>query len=251
MKTLPAHLSVVLVAVILVAMAAGAIETQAQPPAAVARVRPLYSVQSDYGYHGHSTRPHYRIGLYPAYGRYGGVTAAGSYARELAAMTYAQGQYNRLTAEARAIHAEAERLEIENREMAADTYFAMRQASQQARAAERRPRPSSSEIAERARQAAPDHLSDDQLNAHTGELSWPLLLQTDRFATSRSELQAAFIHRAAHGGLASQQGLEARQAAYAMQTELKELVRQVHPTDYIEAQQFLRSLVYEVQLSVI
>ena len=61
-----------------------------------------------------------------------------------------------------------------------------------------------------------------------------------------AELQAAFIHRLAHGGLQSQQGAEARRAAETMQGELKKLIRDVHPADYIEAQKFLRSNEHEV-----
>ena len=248
MKTFAMQLTVASVAVTLVIITC-ATATQAQPPVTVARVQPLHSVHSDYSY---SSRPHHAYhGSYPRYYRHGGGSAWGNYARGIAAMTYAQGQYNRLTAEARVIGAEAERLEIENRQQRADAFFAMRQANQQARAALRRPRPTPEQIADRAKQAAPDRLSNVQLDPNTGQLSWPILLRADRFAVLRTDLDATFSQRAANRGLGQQESQKAGQLADAMLTELKSLVRQVQGGDFIEAQQFLRSLAYEAQLPVI
>jgi len=248
MKAFAMQLTVASVAVTLVIITC-ATATQAQPPVTVARVQPLHSVQSDYSY---SSRPHYpRHGLYPHYYRPWGGTAWGNYARGIAAVTYAQGHYNRLTAEARAINAEAERFEIENDQQRADTFFAMRQANQQARAALRGPRPTAEQLADRAQQAAPDRLSDGQLDANTGQLSWPVLLQTDQFAAMRANLDATFSQRAANRGLEQQESQKVRQLTDTMMTELVGLVRQVQGADFVEAQQFIRSLAYEAQLPVI
>ncbi len=247
MKTLPLLLTVALMTI-----AAGAVEAEAQPPVRVVQTGPLYSIDSDYDYHhDYPSRPSHYHGHRPAYFWHGGATAAGSYARGIAALTHAQGQYNRLTAEARVIDAEAVRLEIDNRQLAADTFFAMRQANQQARAALRKPRPSNTEIAERASKAAPDRLSSGQLDATTGELAWPVLLQTDEYSALRGEMQTVFQQRIAGRGLDRQRAVGAQQTAGAMQQKLKNSIRQVQAADYIEASRFLRSLTYEVQLSVI
>jgi len=80
------------------------------------------STSADYGY-----GPGYYV-VYPrVYPAWGGTTVAGSYARGLAALTHAQGVYNRLTAEARLIHAQAQAKELENRELRIQSYFAMRE----------------------------------------------------------------------------------------------------------------------------
>lgn len=242
MKTLSIQL-----AAALVALATLATDAPAQVPAGVTQVRPLYNVQSSYGY---GLRPHY-VAPYPhGYWR-GAATVAGSYARGLAALTYAQGQYNVLTAEARAIHAEARAREIENHELATQTYFAMRQTNREARAAERGPRASAAEIARRAEQAAPDRLSSSQLGADTGKVSWPALLQADQFAAFRAELEKTFSERAANGRITAEGREQTQQTANALLAELKRYVRQVPPSDYIEARRFIESLSHEAQLPVI
>lgn len=222
-----------------------------EPPAGVSRRRPLLSVQSDYS---PAARPHYYYAPYAPRAAYfwrGGATPAGSYARGLAALSLARGHYNRLTAQARVIHAEARRREIENREVAAESYFAMRQANRQSQASAARPRPSPAQLAQRAKQALPDRLERGQLDAKTGELSWPILLQTDRFADFRTDLQRTFSQRAAQRGLKPPQRLRAGRTTDAMAAELKKLVRQAAPHDYIEAHRFLESLAHEVRLLVI
>jgi hypothetical protein len=231
----------------LVASAALAADAQAQVPARVTRVQPLYNVDSNYSY---GLRPRYYLPN-PNYYWHRATTPAEGYARGIAAMTYAQGQYNRLTAAARVTHAEAVRREIENREMAAETYFAMRQANREARAAERGPSPTSADLARWAEQAKPDRLSPSQLTPNTGEVSWPALLQADEFAAFRAELEETFAERAANGRIAAEERDQAQQTTKAMLEGLKKLVREVHPNDYIEARRFLKSLAYEAQLPTI
>lgn len=242
MKTLPIQ-----IVAVLVALAAEATDAHGQLPARVTRMRPLYSVDTSYSYR---LRPSYYV---PRLGYYwhGGATAAGSYARGIAAMTHAQGVYNRLTAEARVIHAEARSREIENHEMAAETYFAMRQANRQAHSAARRPRLSSEEMARLAELANPDRLTEGQQNSTTGEVSWPILLQADEFAAFRRELENTLAQRVADQGLAPEEQLKAQQTIQAMLEELKRLVREVNPTDYVEARRFIKSLAYETRLPLI
>ena len=223
-------------------------DVQAQPPARVSSVPPLHNVQSQ---HSHAYPQSY-YGL-PRLGHHGhyASTVAGSYARGIAEMTDAAGRYNRLTAEARAIHAEAQLREIENHETYVRTYFAVKRINRQAVASMRSPRLSSAEIARRAKEALPDRLSPGQLDGLTGEVSWPVLLQADEFAALRAELEKAFAERAASRRLEVAKQTAARQTTDAMLGQLKRFVHDVHPNDYTEAKRFIRSLAYEVRLSVI
>ena len=249
MKSFFTKLAVALVAVSTVGQA------RAQQPARVAPVRPLYSVQSNYSM---GLLPgQYRYGHYPrhyGYGYHHASTAAEGYARGIAAMTYARGHYNRLTAEARAIQAEARARAIsdaiDNRQKAAETYFAMRAANREAQAALRGPRATPATLARIARQAAPERLGPTELSSNTGEVSWPALLQSDEYVAYRTELDEAFVQRASLGMITAEDRTSARQAAKAMLAELKKHVREVGPMEYAAARRFIESLSYEAQLPV-
>ncbi|OHB72646.1 MAG: hypothetical protein A2V70_17300 [Planctomycetes bacterium RBG_13_63_9] len=238
MKTLSIQLAAVTVTL---ALQSGA---EAQAPQNVAHVQPLHSVQSNYS-----------LGLRPGYyapAPYGlwyhhASTAAAAYQRGVAARIYAQGAYNRMTAEARVIHAEGRRREIENREMAAETYFAMRAANEEARAAQRRPRATEAELARFAEQAKPDRLSPSELSATTGAVSWPVLLQSDEFAELRAELESVFSTRAANGEIGADELAVVSQTTSAMLNQLRKTVRDVNPMDYVMARRFIESLAYEAR----
>lgn len=227
------------VGVVLVALATQ-VESLAQRPARVRQMAPLYRIESI-----SQLRPYFYYVPNANYHRYRAATAAESYARAVAAGLYAQGQFNRLSAEARVIHAEAYSREVDNRRLAAQTYFAMRQANREARAAERGPRPTPADLARFAAEGRPDRLSPSELSP-TGDLSWPMLLQGDEFAAFRADLEETFVQRAAIGGIPAEAQAKATQAAKAMLESLKTYVREVDPMDYIAARRFLESLANEI-----
>jgi len=203
------------------------------------------STSADYGY-----GPGYYV-VYPrVYPAWGGTTVAGSYARGLAALTHAQGVYNRLTAEARLIHAQAQAKELENRELRIQSYFAMREHNRQARAAERGPRLSAERAAEIAARRGPQRLTAEQLDPATGAIAWPVALQGPEFAELRKVLQAAFAHRAYHGSLSTEQVEQVEQAAEAMRLALKQRIREIPAADYLEAKRFLANLAFEARQPV-
>ena len=211
-------------------------DLQAQPATVSTTYRPVYGLRARYV-------------PTPLYYHHGG-TAAGSYMRGMASLTYAQGAYNRMTAEARAIAAEAQSKEIENRQQAATTYFAMREENRRARAEERGPRPSAEDLARLAREGRPDQLAANQLDPDSGRISWPALLQDDRFSGYRNELEYAFTQRAANGAIGAQQQARVQQVTTAMLGELRGYIRQVSPMEYTTARAFIQSLAYEAQLPV-
>ena len=223
---------------------AGQTEAQAQPHARAVSVSPAYGYQSNYG-----TWPRHG-GLYHHGWRHHASTAAEGYSRGVAAVIYAQGAYNRMTAEAMILAEDARSRNIANREQATATYFAMRDANRQARAEERGPRPSAEQLARLARQATPERLAANELNAATGRISWPALLQEAQFTSYRMELEYALAQRAANGRIGAQESARAQQAARAMLAELKKDVREVHPMEYTTARQFIESLAYETRLTI-
>jgi hypothetical protein len=216
-------------------------EVLAQRPARVAPVPPLWNVRSISAL---VPYPYYLPS--PNFYRYRAATAAESYARGIAAATYAQGQYNRLSAEARLIEADAYRREIANHELAAQTYFAMRQANREARAAERGLRAAPADLVQFAAQAKPHRLSPSELT-NTGKISWPLLLRADEFAPFRVELEKSFVQRAANRGIGLEEHVKISQTAEVMLDVLKIYVGGVDPMDYMAARRFIESLAFEAR----
>ncbi|MBN2475871.1 MAG: hypothetical protein JXB62_14765 [Pirellulales bacterium] len=219
----------------------------AEPPAKVARVRPLNSITSDYG-----QTPRYIVRSYPhhPYHAFGGTTAAGSYAHGVAAVIYARGHYNRLTAEARILHAEAHRQEMQNREIAVETYFALRETNRRTRAAQREPRPTAADLVRFAEMGKPDRLSPAELDAATGAVSWPLLLQAEEFAVHRAVLERNFAQRARQGTMQTTQQARVEQMTRAMLEELRQFVRDVGAREYTVARRFIESLAHEARQPV-
>ena len=225
-----------------VAALVGQAGAQAQHPAKVVSLEPTYGYQSTYW-------PR-RSGPYNHHWHHHASTAAEGYARGIAAMIYAQGAYNQMTAEAMILAEEARSRNIANREQATATYFAMRESNREARAAERGPRASAEQLTRLARQEKPNRLAADELNPTTGRVSWPALLQESEYASHKMELDYVLAKRAVNGKIGLEEQARALQATQAMLAELKEHVREVHPMEYTAARQFIERLAYETQLSV-
>jgi hypothetical protein len=244
MKPLSIHLAMMLALATLFGSGTVAhAQPPAAPPTAGAGVQTLHNIQPYY-----PARPiHYvRRPLYGWPGVHHAATAAESFARGQAAVIRAQGQYNLLTAEARVVHSEAQQREIENREQWINSYFATRETNRQERATERGPRATVDQLRRMAASGKPAALSPSELDAATGEISWPALLQSVEYSGFRAELDKVFAERAATGLVGADALVKARQATDRMLEELKTHVREVPSQAYIAARRFIESLAYEV-----
>jgi hypothetical protein len=123
----------------------------------------------------------------------------------------------------------------------------MREKNRQERAAERGPRPTTEQLQRIAATGRPAPLSPGEVDAATGAIAWPILLQEDDYSTFRADLEGVFTERAASGSLSPDGVGKAKQATEAMLAELKSHVREVSQQDYIAARRFLESLAYEVR----
>lgn len=228
------------VAVVLLAFAAQA-GAQAPRPARVGEVPPLRNFQP-----ASVVQPYTYYLPSPNYYRYRAATVGESYARGLAAVTYAQGQYNWLRAGARVFHANAYEHEVSNYDLTVRTYFATRQYNREAVAAERGPRATLADLERFAAQEKPKRLSPSELQ-NTGQISWPLLLQTDEFAPFRAEMENAFAKRAANGSIGLDDHSKVSQTTQVMLDVLQEYVHAVPPMDYTAAKRFIESLGHEAR----
>jgi hypothetical protein len=106
------------------------------------------------------------------------------------------------------------------------------------------PKPTMEQISRIAKQGVPDGLQATQLDPVTGQIAWPRTLSDDFFAESRVAVDQLFAKRAAQGdlGIADQSAL--RQAVENMSGQLKTLVRDLKPQDYVDARKFLQSVMY-------
>ncbi len=179
-------------------------------------------------------------------------TPAESFARGAADVIRARGQFNLLTSAAAINATEARARSIVNAQEGVKAYFNIRQLNRDYRQAERRPRPTKEDYERYARAARPAPLSPSELDTITGRVNWPILLQDDRFASMRAELEELLDRWAVSRNLGhrdsfgAEQHLAVRRTADQLTEELREEVRNLPPQDYIAAKRFLRSLEYQV-----
>ena len=107
----------------------------------------------------------------------GGNTVAGSAMNGMASVISAKGDYNLSTSAAAVNMTQAQKNEIQNRQMATDAYFSMRATNRQAVAAERGPSPTMEQLVKIARQGVPKPLNTSQLDPVSGKIAWPGPLQ--------------------------------------------------------------------------
>lgn len=172
-------------------------------------------------------------------------TAAEGAARGYADVVRSQGMANLANSEAAINMTEAAKRDMENRDQWTDTYFQMRQKNRDYRAAERGPRPTREDFVRMAAAGRPDKLSPSELDSVTGELDWPRGLTQDQFAASRTELEKLFAKRAAYGESTWDDYVQIDATVKKMQADLKDLVRNMPPNDYIASKRFLDSLAFE------
>ena len=181
------------------------------------------------------------------WGRSGGGTAAGSAMQGMASVVNAAGNYNLSTSAAAINMTQAQKQGIQNWASFTDTYFDLRARNRQ-EAAAARGKPVSEEYMHRMAQAgAPKPLGSQQLDPVSGAISWPDLLQDDKFREQRDTLQAALAERAKYGTIPSEGKKKAKEATQAMLDLLSGMIRDVEPEDYLSAKQFIQSLALEAR----
>ena len=185
------------------------------------------------------------VGNYGGY--YGGghaSTAAEGSMNGMANVLSAAGDYNLSTSAAAVNMTQAERTEIQNRQLYTNTYFEMRAVNNAARAQEAGSKPTMEQLARIARQGVPEALQSDQLNTVTGQLFWPPTLSDEMFSSPRTTVDELFAKRAAQGNLGISDQSALRQALESMTDELKAHIREIEPQFYVDSKNFLRSVAY-------
>jgi hypothetical protein len=193
---------------------------------------------------------------YDFYGGYGGypwgdnraVTAGQSFAYGIGDVIRAKGAYNLMTSQAAINATEAERNDIQNRELWTNTYFQMRREQRAYINDERGPQPTAEELVRYAQMGKPKPLGPNQLDAVSGKIYWPRSLRTDQFASSRVILDELYAKRARYGDISMEDLMTIRDETNRMINLLNQQIRDIPPMEYTSAKQFLSSLAYQVQL---
>jgi len=139
----------------------------------------------------------------------------------------------------------ARRNEIENRKLGTETYFRMRAINQEARAAERGPRPSMEDLIRLSQSAAPKRLSPTEFDAVSGAINWPSALMGDDYKADRAILEKIYQDRATKGYATGDQLAEIRASTKSLQSALKANIQKYPPQSYTQAKNFLNSLSLE------
>jgi len=107
-----------------------------------------------------------------------------------------------------------------------------------------KPQPTRDDLIRYSGNSVPKRLTKEQLDPSNGKINWPTILQQDQFLEQRVQLDSLFVKY--HSSSQDIRG-EVQILSEEMRAELKLLVQEVSPAEYMEAQQFIRSLVYESQ----
>jgi hypothetical protein len=159
-----------------------------------------------------------------------------------------KGAYNLLSSQAAVNATQADRNEIQNRELWTNTYFQMRREQRAAVSEEHGPRPSADDLVRYARMGKPKSLGPNQLDVVSGRIYWPRSLRTDQFASSRGVLDELFAKRARYGDISMEDLMLVRDETNKMINLLNQEIRDIPPMEYASVKQFLSSLAYQVQL---
>lgn len=164
----------------------------------------------------------------------------------LAAVVSARGYANLMNSEAAKNWEDAKTLEIQNRMRWTETYFEMRKANREARAAEAGPRVTHDQAIRLAKAGMPPRLPSTQLDPVTGHIQYPLALTAKFFEPYRSELDKLFADRAASGGSLQYEQYQAIQQTVGRFIDaLKDHIDEFSSSDYGRARTFLDSIANE------
>jgi hypothetical protein len=179
--------------------------------------------------------------------RWGGAgsTVAGSYAAGMGQVIRAQGMYNLTTSEAMINAEEARRRELENKQLATQTFFEMRRMNREYRAAEeaaRRPERSPYDVrGQRPVASTRPTLNPSQLDPVTGEIAWPPALRDDAFAPAREQLEHLFMTHAQHSAN-PYFAADVRAQCDLLRQTLNARVMEVASQDFADANRFITAL---------
>lgn len=186
------------------------------------------------------TTPYWGGGVYGG----GASTAAGSAMNGMSNVISAAGNYNLATSAAAVNMTQAQRNEIQNRQLYTDTYFQMKETNEAYQKAHRNPKPTMEQLTKIARDGVPAPLSASQQDALTGRLAWPFALQDPSFDSGRQDVDQMYAKFATYGGLDYADQMKVRGTIDDLSAKLTAQIRDIPPSDFMACRNFLRSTLF-------
>jgi hypothetical protein len=204
---------------------------------ALAQVRPFVGFGLGFGL---------GMGYGGGYG-FGGGTAASNYMYGMSNVIRAEGEYNMMTSAAGVNYEEARSRYLDNQKKWWQNYLQGQEAHQKMMAEKyAREKHSPEALAAAASSGLPQQLSPDALDPVTGQITWPEVLQDDKYAAERKELEQLVELRAKTTQTAGN-AAAIRAAVDKLTALLRKDVQTIPANDYMAARKFLDSLAWVVR----
>jgi hypothetical protein len=187
-------------------------------------------------------------GGYPGYVG-GGTTAAGSAMNGLGNAMSSAGSMHLSNSAAAINMTQAQKNEIQNRQLGETTYFQMRSENQAWQKAQQGPQATKEQVARWARDAAPKPVTTSEVDPTSGKINWPDALTQDSYAPQRANLDQLLAKKATYGRLSYEDQGEARKTIENMFGMLKSQIKEIPPQQYADSRSFLRSIIYATSKS--
>ncbi|KAA5545473.1 hypothetical protein FYK55_07445 [Roseiconus nitratireducens] len=200
---------------------------------------PLYGVAGGYGY--------------GAYGGYGSayatqpLYAAATWVRALASANLLNAQAQTEYGQARIQHAYADREVMENSVQYQLTRMEKKRINRDYRFGHLHERGRLIREAKLAAHRFDPPVIERPVDPATGQVRWPLLLQTSHFAKARQPIDEVFYQRQVHGQINPDHFLPMRDWIARVKQELRSRMHQYEPEDYVQSRDFLTSLIDEAR----
>jgi hypothetical protein len=171
----------------------------------------------------------------------------GSFAQGMGEFAHGIGSYNLNTAQAAVIAEEARSAYYDNRLRHVSTRYEMRKINDAYRRSQRPGPATKEEMVRFAAMNDPKPLTAEHVNPATGELIWPRALKGAEFADERAAMEALWTKKD-YVPFASRDAFEAKAETLGkdLTADLRARVRKADPADWIEAKNFVASVVHEI-----
>jgi hypothetical protein len=157
------------------------------------------------------------------------------------AMVTAQANANKANAEACQAREKAKSMALDNSLKKAETFYGKRALYNSHKFLVKSKLQSTREYSQKP---APKRLTREQLDPISGKINWPSVLEQEQFFEYRVQLDSLF---ARYIDSSNDINVQVQNLSNQMRDELRLMIREMPSVEYIEAQNFIRSLAYESQ----
>jgi hypothetical protein len=190
----------------------------------------------------------FRRGFYGGYGGFNRASTVGeSYARGMADLIRSQGLRNLFNSEALINYEEARTKYLENRIKNTETYFQMRSINKEVRkATDFRNAPTAEEWARMTKELKPKQLSIDDFDPRNSHIKWPIVFRSSLFKADTKKIEKLLAKKPNKDDMDYDDYSKLLSHCNNLKTTLKSQVKKVPANDYIDAKNFIKSLLSEI-----